>query len=102
MSNLNIRRVGNTQGEITVSTLRIGQFITAGRTEQVKIMFRDSDEIRLLSANLNDMKNKNVSAVQRIQFNDKQTYEMDQSVWHDLADALLAFAFCVDCESLGV
>ncbi len=102
MSNLSIRRVGNTQGEIEVSVLRLGNYITAGHTEKVKVLFKDNDDIRLLSANLNQMKNNGESTNKVVRFNERQTYDMSQSIWHDLADALLGFSICVDCERLGV
>lgn len=97
-----LSKTGPNAANITLSVFRIGNFITAGRSEKVVISIEDSDRIRSISANLNRMKTDKFAGLVDVRFNSRQTYSMDSSLWEPLADALLAFSLWCDCVKLGV
>jgi hypothetical protein len=97
-----IRKTGPTTAEITFSVFRIGTFLTAGRTESVVVDVEDSDDLRAISANLNHLKTNNFTGLVNVNFGNGKKYQMDQSLWPELADALFAFSLCVDCANLGI
>lgn len=99
---ISLDKTGSDTADITISVFRIGNFITAGKTELITIHIQDNDNLRSISTHLNHMKENNFPGLVKISFNDKQKYQMDQSVWRELADALFAFTLCVDCANIGI
>lgn len=103
MSNtVTVRKTGSTSADIILSAFRVGSFLTAGRTEKVTVKIEDSDELRSISANLNHMRNTKYQGLVTVNFGKGQRYEMDQSIWHEVANALLGFSLCMDCAKLGI
>ncbi len=84
------------------SVCRLGNFITAGRTSTVTVRIEDSDDIRGLSAHLNHLKTSKFDGLVRVTFNEDQYYTMDQSLWMELADGLMAFSISIDFAKSGL
>lgn len=95
-------KTGPNTANVVFSVFRIGSFITHGQSEQITISIEDNPEIRLISANLTHMKTNNFPGLVTVKFDQDHNYQMDQSIWHELADALFAFSLCVDIIKLGV
>jgi hypothetical protein len=102
MSSVKIEKTSDQTATLTFSVCRLGSFLTEGRSNKIKINITDSDELRLISANLNHLKNTKYQGLLTVNFSEGQKYQLDQSIWHALAAALLAFALCVDCAKLGI
>lgn len=98
---LAITKTSATTADITVSAIRIGNFISEGRSEKVTLKIEDSEDLRLISANLNALKNKGYRGLLAVRLGG-QKFQMDTTVWLQLAAALLAFSICVDCAKLGI
>lgn len=99
---LRLSRVDESTMDMTLSVCKLGNFLSCGQSSTVLIRIEDDSEIRILSAHLNNLKQNNFNGIVEITFNEDQAFTMDQSVWHPIADALLAFALSVDCAKLGV
>jgi hypothetical protein len=97
-----LHKTGPSTADIILSVFRVGSFITGGRSETITVKVQDNDNLRSISANLNHMKKNNYPGLVTVNFGKGQRYDMDQSVWHELANALFAFSLCVDCANLGV
>lgn len=102
MKAVSIQKTSSSTANIVMSVFRIGSFLTAGRSETIIVAIEDSDNIRSISANLNHQKNTKYQGLMTVNFGKGQKYQMDQSIWHEVANALFAFSLCVDCAKLGV
>ena len=98
-----LRKTGATTAELIMSVFRAGSFLSAKRaSDTVIVRIEDSDDLRLISANLNHMKTTGHEGLVEVNFGKGQNYNMDRSVWTECADALLAFSISVDCANLGI
>jgi len=98
-----LRKTSATTAELIMSVFRRNDVLTTERTsDTVTVRVEDSNDLRLISANLNHLKNTDHDDNVEVNFGRGQKYNMDRSVWSECADALLAFAIVVDCAKLSI
>lgn len=97
-----IRELSPSAAILMVSVAAAGALLTAGRTAMVTIDVEDGDDLRLISANLNHLKNTNYREAVAVDFGKGQRFKMDRSIWSEVASALLAYSIVQDCRKLGI
>lgn len=73
-----------------------------GVLETFQCPLTDNEELRLLTANLNVLKQQDFKGALTVKFSDSHIIKMHSSIWTELANALFAFTLRIDLLKLGV
>src|SRR5277367_4544636 len=98
MSNLRIELVNPKKAKITVSVFPMGDYLTEGKSHKFEFELDDNPIMRKIQGELHVLKNNNYNGLAKITIGNK-TYQLDSSIWRDLADALFAFILHLDIGS---
>lgn len=81
--------------EIILTVCRLGHYITAGRTNQMRLLVSDCENIRTLAENLNLMAESDPYAYVSLWLEGKN-YKFDSTLWPGILDCLNDFFSYID------
>ena len=74
----------------------------AGKNKKFQCRIKDCEELRLIVANLLNLKCQNFTGSISIKFSDIHKVHLHKSIWMELTDALFAFTLRTDLLKLGI
>ena len=100
MSNLSIAMTGAESAQICFSSTHRGECLATGNDVHHAINITDGDFLRRVASELFKLRRLRYEGPITLKIGDSSRIRIDESLWHDLADALLAFTINVDASKL--
>ena len=100
MSNLSITMIGPDSARICFSSASRGTCLVAGSDAHHTINILDGDFLRRVAGELFKLRNMKYTGDVTLKIGDHPRITIDESLWRELADALLAFTINVDAGTL--
>lgn len=96
MSNVSIVMTGADSACVTFSSRQKGDCLTVGIETQHTVNISDGHFLRRMSGEFFRLRNANISGTIALKLGDAPRMKLDDTLWHDLADALIAFTMNID------